>query len=123
MLIIVRVCRFAALVALAPYGLVLAAEPAGPAFAQCAVCHSAEKGEAHGVGPNLFGVVDKEIASTPGFIFSRALKKRGGTWTEAELHRWLENPQTYAPGTKMAYGGLKTEAARQAVIDYLKTLR
>lgn len=91
--------------------------------AQCLACHSFEKGAAHGAGPNLYGVLGRPVAAAPGFVFSKALRKRAGTWSESELDKWLEDPQAYAPGTKMAYGGLKDAAQRKEVIDVLKALR
>ena len=94
----------------------------GP-FVQCLACHSARTGEPHATGPNLFGVYGRHIASAEGFLYSRALKKHTGTWTEAELQTWLESPQTYAPGTTMAFSGIEDRAARQEVIEILKALR
>jgi len=101
----------------------LAADIGESGFVQCAACHPAAAGQPHGVGPNLHGRFGRAIAGTPGFVFSRALRKREGVWTEAELDRWLADPQAYAPGTKMAYAGLKDPAQRRAVIEYLKALR
>lgn len=92
-------------------------------FVQCAACHPSTAGQPHGVGPNLHGRFGQPIAGTPGFVFSRALAKHRGVWSEAELDAWLADPQVYAPGTKMAYAGLKDAAQRRAVIEYLKTLR
>lgn len=92
-------------------------------FAQCAACHPSAAGQPHGVGPNLHGRFGQPIAGAPGFVFSRALSKHQGVWSEAELDAWLADPQAYAPGTKMAYAGLKDPAQRRAVIEYLKTLR
>lgn len=116
--------RLHALAALAlTTGIVVAAEPSAVAFVQCAPCHSATAEEPHGVGPNLAGIVGKPIAKASGFRFSRALKMRSGTWTEDALHTWLKNPQQFAPGTTMAYAGLKGTDARQAIIAYLKTTR
>lgn len=92
-------------------------------FAQCAACHPSAAGQPHGVGPNLHGRFGQPIAGAPGFVFSRALSKHQGVWSEAELDAWLADPQAYAPGTKMAYAGLKDPAQRRAVIEHLKTLR
>jgi len=102
---------------------VLAADRGESAFVQCAACHPAAAGQPHGVGPNLHGRFAQPIAGALGFVFSRALRKLPGVWSEAELDRWLADPQAYAPGTKMAYAGLKDPAQRRAVIEYLKTLR
>ena len=101
----------------------LAADRGESAFVQCAACHPAAAGQPHGVGPTLYGRFGQPIAGTPSFVFSRALRKLQGVWSEAELERWLADPQTYAPGTKMAYAGMKDPAQRRAVIEYLKTLR
>ncbi|NMF90839.1 c-type cytochrome [Aromatoleum petrolei] len=100
-----------------------AAQTASGPLAQCVACHPIEKGAPHTVGPNLNGVFGQAVAHAPGFVFSKSLRARGGNWTEEELHRWLEAPQTYAPGTKMAFSGLKDAVARQEVIDALKGLR
>lgn len=97
-----------------------AAQPATEALAQCVACHPIQKGAPHAVGPNLSGVFGQPVAGTAGYVFSKALRRRGGTWTEDALHQWLEAPQSYAPGTKMAFSGLKDRAARQEVIDALK---
>ena len=113
----------AMLSALAHSPSALAADRGESAFVQCAACHPAAAGQPHGVGPNLHGRFGQPIAGTPGFVFSRALRKLQGVWSEAELDRWLADPQAYAPGTKMAYAGMKDPDQRRAVIEYLKTLR
>lgn len=101
----------------------IAAQTASGPLAQCVACHPIDKGVPHAVGPNLNGVVGQPIAHALGFVFSKSLRAHSGSWTEEELHRWLEAPQSYAPGTKMAFSGLKDAAARQEVIDALKQLR
>lgn len=103
-------------------GSIAGAQSAAGALAQCVACHPVDKGAPHAVGPNLYGVFGKPVAGAPGFVFSKSLRARGGTWTEDALHQWLEAPQSYAPGTKMAYGGIKDSAARQEVIEVLKRL-
>src|SRR3954468_2559949 len=40
----------------------------------CAACHSFEKGGPNGVGPNLWGVVNRPRASEPGYNYSAAMK-------------------------------------------------
>lgn len=94
---------------------------AGP-LVQCVVCHPTQKGAPHAVGPNLNGLFGKPVAGAPGYVFSKSLRTRGGIWTEEALHQWLESPRSYAPGTKMAFAGLKDPVARQEVIDAMKKL-
>lgn len=96
-----------------------AAEPA--AFAQCKACHSVEPGK-NGIGPSLAGIWGEKAAEVPGFDFSDAMEDSGLTWNQATLDRYLTDPRGVVPGTKMAFGGIKDAAKRQAIIDYIKGL-
>ena len=88
----------------------------------CATCHSFKKGGAHGVGPNLWGIVGSKKMAREGFNYSGTLDKKGGdVWTYAELNKYLFNPKWYAPGTKMNYVGLDNPKDRAALIAWLRT--
>ena len=90
-------------------------------FAQCKACHSIAKGARDGVGPNLYGVVgSKAGAHSATFKYSAAMKASGQTWNEASLNSFLVAPMKAMPGTKMAYGGVKDDAKRAALLYYLK---
>ncbi|MGB7654633.1 MAG: c-type cytochrome [Novosphingobium sp.] len=93
-----------------------------PAFAQCAACHSVEKGM-HGVGPSLAGIFGTKAGDVPGYAFSDAMKASGLVWDEKTLDTYLTNPMKVVPGTRMTYAGMSDPADRKAVIDYLKTLK
>src|SRR6187551_2059375 len=60
---------------------------------QCQACHTFEKGGPNRVGPNLYGIVDRERASHPGFNYSAAMKAKGGKWTFEELNKFLAGPR------------------------------
>ena len=108
--------------AAAPAAVAAAAPVTAPAaFNQCKVCHSVEKGD-HGLGPSLAGVYGTKAGEIPGFDFSDAMKSSGLVWNEANLNKYLENPQGTVPGTRMAFAGMKDAAKRKAVIDYMKSL-
>ena len=89
----------------------------------CAVCHTVNKGEPNGQGPNLFGIIGKPLASEPGFKYSAAMKAAaaGKVWDEKLLDAWLTDTQTVAPGNAMTYFE-GDEARRQKIIAYLRTL-
>jgi cytochrome c2 len=93
------------------------------AAAACKVCHSFDKGAPSPIGPNLYGVVGRKIASVEGFNYSPALKTKAseGDWTFEHLDLWLTNPQAFAPGTAMAFPGLPDLHTRADVIDFLRT--
>ncbi len=85
----------------------------------CKVCHTFNKGGATLVGPNLYGVVGRKIASVEGFNYTPALKAHEGDWTFDKLDAWLTNPAAFAPGTMMAFPGIPDAKKRADVIAYL----
>ena len=90
---------------------------------QCGACHNFQEGQGPKVGPDLYGVVGRQIASKPGFNYSAALKAKGsGTWTFDELDKWLKDPRADVPGTAMTFAGLSNEKQRADVIVYLNSL-
>lgn len=113
----------AALAPIAPL-LAKADKTKGEAAAKaCAACHDFTKGGPNKVGPNLWDVVERPIASVAGFSYSEALKADSGkTWTFEDLNAWIHAPATYAKGTKMSFGGLKKDEDRANVIAYLASL-
>lgn len=89
-------------------------------FGKCAACHTINQGGPNGIGPNLYATVGEAVAQgKAGFAFSDALKKVGGTWTFAQLDKWLKSPREFAPGTKMTFAGLGSGVDRANLIAYL----
>ena len=105
--------------------LASASIPAGTSDTKvCLTCHTFGKGEANKIGPNLFGVLDENIAAVPGYTFSSALlADKDKKWDPDELNIWLFHPQDFAKGTKMTFAGLPKEQDRADVIAYLLTLK
>jgi len=91
-------------------------------FKKCAVCHRAEKNAGKKVGPNLWGIINREKGTVEGFKFSAAIKNAGGTWTEADLDGYIESPKKFLPGSRMAFAGIRKPQARADLIAYLKSL-
>jgi cytochrome c len=88
--------------------------------ALCKVCHSFQKGGPVIIGPDLYGVVGRKIASVEGFNYSPALKAHQGDWTYQNLDPWLKNPQAFAPGTAMAFPGVPDDKKRANIIAFLR---
>jgi cytochrome c len=88
---------------------------------QCQACHNLQKGQGAKVGPDLYGVVGRAVASVAGFNYSAPLKAKGGTWTFDALNIWLTKPSADVPGTAMTFAGLSNPKQRADVIDYLNS--
>jgi len=89
---------------------------------QCQACHNFQEGQGPKIGPDLYGVVGRKIASVAGFNYSAALKAKNGNWDFDALNTWLTKPSAYAPGTAMTFAGLSSEKQRADVIAYLDSL-
>ncbi|MDI7776268.1 cytochrome c family protein [Asticcacaulis sp. EMRT-3] len=89
----------------------------------CMSCHTINKGGATRIGPNLWNIVNRPVGQVTGFHYSAAFKKiTAKTWSYDSLNTWLYSPPSEAPGTAMAYGGIKKTQDRANVIAWLRTL-
>jgi cytochrome c len=107
------------------FGALLAkasAERGAQVAKQCMICHNLQVGQGPKVGPDLYGVIGRPIASMPNFHYSAALKAKGGTWTFDALNKWLTDPRADVPGTAMTFAGISNEKQRADVVAYLNTL-
>lgn len=107
-----------------PDGAPLSSERRGAIlFAQCQGCHTNQQGAASGIGPNLWGVVGRPVATAPDYAYSEAMRSVGGRWTPDALRRFLADPATVVPGTSMTMTATYDPNEISDLIVYLQTLR
>lgn len=89
-------------------------------WSQCRACHALEEGR-NGVGPYLYGIVNREIGDVAGFNYSGALSQAGDVWTPEILSAFIENPSGVAPGTSMNFRGISSVEDRANLIAYIES--
>ena len=88
----------------------------------CLACHSFDKGGVAKVGPPLYGIVGRPVASVAGFGYSDEIKKMGGAWTYESIFGFVKAPKAMIAGTKMTYPGEPDPHKRADILAYLQTL-
>lgn len=88
----------------------------------CQNCHATEVG-VNKVGPTLWNVLGRKVASVPDYNYSPAMKAESGVWGEKELDAYLADPRGDKHGVKMFFKGLPAAQDRNDVIAYLRTLK
>lgn len=89
-------------------------------YIRCAACHTVSASGPRKVGPHLQAVVGRKAGAVAGFNYSPAMKGSKIVWTDANLDKWLQRPQSVIPGTTMAFAGMAKPEERKALIAYLK---
>lgn len=108
---------------IAPLMAAASAEAGADVARRCAACHNFEEGQGTKVGPDLYGVLGRNIAAAEGFQYSEALTSRSDqVWDYEHLNEFLNGPSAYAPGTAMNFAGLRSAGDRADLIAYLRTL-
>ncbi len=88
----------------------------------CQSCHSFDKGGPAKVGPPLYGVIGRPVASIAGFAYSDGMKALGGDWDYEKVFTFLTKPAALVKGTKMTYPGESDDQKRADILAYLQTL-
>jgi len=89
------------------------------AFQQrCSACHTLADGGSAIVGPNLYGIFDKQAASGE-FAYSDAFKNSGIVWTAETMGEFVADPNTMVPGNRMGIPEGVPEQDRVAIVAFM----
>ena len=99
------------------------AEKGAKIYRKCVSCHMIGDGAKNRVGPQLNGIIGREIGAIADYKYSKAMVQYAATakiWSEENLAAYLESPRKLVKGGLMAFAGLRKEKDRADVIAYLK---
>ncbi|MBL6937540.1 MAG: cytochrome c family protein [Alphaproteobacteria bacterium] len=88
---------------------------------RCQQCHDISKGGPNKIGPELWGLLGRPRATEAGFSYSSAMSADHNPWTYDKLFQFTHQPQSFVPGTKMSFAGLRSADDRINLIAYLRT--
>jgi cytochrome c len=91
-------------------------------FAPCRACHSLDPAERGLPGPNLAGLIGRQIGGDTAFDYSPALRKArdaGLRWDARRLDGFLADPAEMFPGLWMSMRGIGNAAEREALVRFL----
>jgi len=88
-------------------------------FKKCAACHSINQGGGNKIGPKLWNVMFRPVASVSDYKYSKALSSYKKEWSWEEMNGFLTKPSAWIKGNKMGFAGLKKEKDKASVILYL----
>ena len=91
---------------------------------KCLACHTFGAGGENKVGPVLYGIVNRPVASID-FGYSGAMSGFASTqpvWDYDALNRFLFKPKSLIKGTSMGFAGVKKVQDRANLILYLRSL-
>jgi cytochrome c len=92
---------------------------------QCAFCHTFDEGGATSVGPNLFGIVGRDVGAADDYLYSQPLldlQAGGAVWTLARLDAFIADPAAAVPGNRMPSGGIPDATERANLLAFLANL-
>jgi cytochrome c len=88
-------------------------------FKKCAACHSINQEGGNKIGPKLWNVMFRSVASISDYKYSKALSNYKKEWSWGEMNGFLTKPSAWIKGNKMGFAGLKKEKDRASIILYL----
>ena len=83
-------------------------------------CHRIGPGTKNLVGPELNGLDGRHTGSVAGYNYSAANKNSGVTWNQESFEKYIKDPRSVIPGTKMFLAGIKNEKDIRDLWAYLK---